>query len=708
MNPATLTSTNVEPASLIQDRVENVTVSFITVNPIPANGKIVVTFPSGFGLSSGSTTTVSSENFDGGTNALSINGQVITITRDNLGTEIGASSGVSVVLTNIKNPSDLGSTGTYSIKTATSGDATIEEDTAVAADTIAVETNITETTTLTATSTSQNETGIARSSTAALGDSFALGFPRTSPFALGDSSQSGANLGRASPVTAGENADLGFPRSSTAALGDSFVLAPGKAATENPTLGDSSGIVVGSFPSSVPTLGDTARSAATLGRTTNATLGAPADLGLPRTTNPALGDSSKSVVASFPASNPTLGDTALDAATFGRTSTSSLGESFGLGYPRISSVVIESSIGLAIPGSSTPAVGDTAQAGAVFSRTSGSSLGDSSIVKAGLGLADTTTAALGESAFVGWALPRSSGANFSDSSTLSTSTPFTQTSTTPANLGDGAQETISFGRASTPTLGVSVVLGIAGTSTATTGDSFGFGVSFPRRSGANFSDNSTQIKSSVTVQTSTTPAALGESAQGTAGFGRASTPTLGDSFSLRLPRTSAAALGDASGLGLPGTGTATLGDSFGLGFPRTSAGTFSDGSTLSVSSPNDQAVNSAFTYGDGAQTAAGLGRASTPTLGDSFGLGFPGSSITTFGGTAQTAAVFGRSSPLILGDSSDAGFPRTSTATQTATAKSGIGFSRTSTSALSDASTISKSVATIQGSTSGAALGDGV
>jgi Concanavalin A-like lectin/glucanases superfamily/Domain of unknown function (DUF2341)/Bacterial Ig-like domain len=44
-----LTSTNVQPASLAIDAVGNVTVSFTTTNTIPADGKIVVTFPTSLG-----------------------------------------------------------------------------------------------------------------------------------------------------------------------------------------------------------------------------------------------------------------------------------------------------------------------------------------------------------------------------------------------------------------------------------------------------------------------------------------------------------------------------------------------------------------------------------------------------------------------------------------------------------------------------------
>ncbi|MFB3918433.1 MAG: hypothetical protein ACE14U_00005 [Candidatus Velamenicoccus archaeovorus] len=135
-NGGTLSSTNVEPASLYAGASGNVTVSFTTVNPIPADGKIEVTFPSGFVISNGGTTTATSATMDGAL-AVTINGQVVTVTRSG-GTQQAAAA-ESLTLTYIRVPTTAGSTGTYTIRTASSsGSSTgrIDQNTAVAADTV--------------------------------------------------------------------------------------------------------------------------------------------------------------------------------------------------------------------------------------------------------------------------------------------------------------------------------------------------------------------------------------------------------------------------------------------------------------------------------------------------------------------------------------------------------------------------------------------
>ena len=131
--PGALNGTNVEPALLAVGYVGSVTVTFTTINPIPSGGKIVITMPSGYALNSGATTAISGAPTGvTGTGSVSITGQVVTIT----GLSQASAQAVSLVLTNIKNPTVTGSTGVYQIKTTTSADATIDEKTNVAADTI--------------------------------------------------------------------------------------------------------------------------------------------------------------------------------------------------------------------------------------------------------------------------------------------------------------------------------------------------------------------------------------------------------------------------------------------------------------------------------------------------------------------------------------------------------------------------------------------
>jgi uncharacterized repeat protein (TIGR01451 family) len=135
--PGVLTSTNVEPESLTVSKAGDVDVSFTTANALPSDGQIVVTFPSGFTLSSGAATSLGNDGASfGGTATVGVSGsQIVTITRSG-GSEIAASTIVTVELTNIKNPTSTGSAGTYSIKTDTSAGITIDELTTITADTI--------------------------------------------------------------------------------------------------------------------------------------------------------------------------------------------------------------------------------------------------------------------------------------------------------------------------------------------------------------------------------------------------------------------------------------------------------------------------------------------------------------------------------------------------------------------------------------------
>ncbi len=134
-----LTSTNVEPASLVAGVSGNVVISFTTATALPANGKIIITLPtslgSGFTLNSGGSTAVTSSSGFDGTFSVSVSGNVVTVTRAN----DGSSSGVgakSITLSYIKNPNLTGSTGTYQIRTTNSSETTIDLDTAVSADII--------------------------------------------------------------------------------------------------------------------------------------------------------------------------------------------------------------------------------------------------------------------------------------------------------------------------------------------------------------------------------------------------------------------------------------------------------------------------------------------------------------------------------------------------------------------------------------------
>ena len=641
VNPGTLTSTNVQPESLNNNVVGNVDISFTTVNPIPADGKIVVTLPNTFTISSGSTTAVVSDNFDGNV-SVGISGQIITITRSG-GSEIAASTAVTLKLSNIKNPSSAGSTGTYSIKTTDSSSTTIDQDTAVSADTIVQDPNQTITDTSSATLSDSFDLGFARTSTATLSDSFTLGFAQTSSATLASTAQSTATFSRTSTATITDTVDLAIPRTSTATLSDSFGL--------------------GFQRTSTATLSDTAQSAATFSRTSTATISDPFDLGIPRTSTATLNDSfnlglprtstftlndaSQSAADFSRTSTATLNDPAQNAASFGRSSTATLGDTFGLGIARTSTSTLSdaSQSAAAFFRTSTSTLGDSAQNAADFNPTSTVTLNDSF----GLGLAQASTATLGDSFGLGF--PRTSTATLGDSFGLGLG----QSST--ATLGD------SFGlglpRTSTATLSDSFGLGFSRTSTPTLGDTAQNAAGFGRGSTATLSDSFGCLPSGST-------STLNDTAQNATGIGRASTSTLGDSSqsAATFSRTSTATLGDPAqnAASFSRSSTATLSDSFGLGLPRTSTATLGDTAQNDIGS----ARASTSTLGDASQSTVTFSRASTSTLGD----------------TTQNATGFGKASTATLGDSSDLGYPRTSEPTLSDSFS--LGFPLTSASTLGD------------------------
>lgn len=131
-NRSLLSSTNVQPASLIQSTSNTVTVDFTTSTALPANGKIKVTFGAGFDVTGATGGTCSTMD---GTFVTTVAGQIVTITRQNNG-PIEAPGAQSCTIDTIKNPSATGTTGVYTILTTTSTDTGIDIDDAVTADTI--------------------------------------------------------------------------------------------------------------------------------------------------------------------------------------------------------------------------------------------------------------------------------------------------------------------------------------------------------------------------------------------------------------------------------------------------------------------------------------------------------------------------------------------------------------------------------------------
>ena len=122
-----LGSPGVTPASLAAGATGNVALGFTTANPVPVDGKILVTFPAGFDLTGLTSVAASIPGLDG-TFAVSRVGQIVTITRnsDGLVTEAGAQS---ITLSGIRNPRIAGDTGTFPISTTTGDDVLIDTGT---------------------------------------------------------------------------------------------------------------------------------------------------------------------------------------------------------------------------------------------------------------------------------------------------------------------------------------------------------------------------------------------------------------------------------------------------------------------------------------------------------------------------------------------------------------------------------------------------
>ncbi len=119
-----LMATAVIPGSLAAGNIGAAMISFTTVTPIPTGGKISVTFPTGFNVNSADGLTASSLAGLTGTWTAHITGQVVTFAQSGGGpTTPGA---ISLSIGGIRNPQVSGSTGTYTIFTATSSDALLD------------------------------------------------------------------------------------------------------------------------------------------------------------------------------------------------------------------------------------------------------------------------------------------------------------------------------------------------------------------------------------------------------------------------------------------------------------------------------------------------------------------------------------------------------------------------------------------------------
>ena len=134
-----LVSADVQPATLYVATTNTCTITFTTANVWPSNGTLVTTFPTtlggGFSFNSGGTSAATFNSGGDGSLAVSIVGNVVTLTRSG-GTNIAASTSVSIAFTKVLNPPQVGSTGAYLMKTTTSAGAAIDIDINVSDDQI--------------------------------------------------------------------------------------------------------------------------------------------------------------------------------------------------------------------------------------------------------------------------------------------------------------------------------------------------------------------------------------------------------------------------------------------------------------------------------------------------------------------------------------------------------------------------------------------
>lgn len=132
---ATLSATNVEPLSLVIGIDSLNTISFTTHVTIANLGKIAITYPSGWDLTSANA--VAATNLSGldGTWTTSVSGQVITLTQTG-GSQTTAGVKSLVIPHGIMTTFTIGSGGTYTITTEDPSGGAIETDTAVTADNV--------------------------------------------------------------------------------------------------------------------------------------------------------------------------------------------------------------------------------------------------------------------------------------------------------------------------------------------------------------------------------------------------------------------------------------------------------------------------------------------------------------------------------------------------------------------------------------------
>jgi len=128
-----LTSVGNTPSPNIVSENSTHTVAFTTADALPADGKIVVTFPAGFDLTAVGNADISSTTMDGSF-SVSISGQELTITRSGGSSQSAAAE--NIIIADITNTDTAGASYTVDVETRNSGGTTINGPTTSSAFTI--------------------------------------------------------------------------------------------------------------------------------------------------------------------------------------------------------------------------------------------------------------------------------------------------------------------------------------------------------------------------------------------------------------------------------------------------------------------------------------------------------------------------------------------------------------------------------------------
>ena len=124
-----LTAPHVLLASNILGQVTVAGIQFQNENDLPADGKIVIIFPTGF--YTGAAAAITNANNIDGTFAVTYAGDTVTITRQNDGTIVSGGTSIDFDLESVTNPIVEGTTGTFTFETRTAANALIDQNIAV-------------------------------------------------------------------------------------------------------------------------------------------------------------------------------------------------------------------------------------------------------------------------------------------------------------------------------------------------------------------------------------------------------------------------------------------------------------------------------------------------------------------------------------------------------------------------------------------------